>query len=359
MYAGSLSARGKKERPVAHIYGWQAEVDAERHLQGEPPRYGKHVNHLDATSMNNNEGYDDGYEPDGEYPEDEAVWDNTPSRTRMLPEPKATPFLSKEIVKNESRKIVLEEPPSPPLPKQRKPVGDVALSINTELPHQQYVNRFKLYKTLENNSPTKLAETTKPSRHDGPQPGAPKVHPPPFSSKVSSYHESSSEEDQIPPAGGPDSLGNSKRIDPDHDLDFDLEELKTKAIADLDATPFTSDPSVPPIPPALDMNGNPVTLTAKLTNLTKIGHEDQRQLFRSLTDAERAQAATWFLEKFQAEVQKLTAIRIERRKIALRFELEVRKREKRIETKKADVDQELAGLKKGGGELIGGKAGAK
>jgi hypothetical protein len=255
--------------------------------------------------------------------------------------------------------MVLEEPPSPPLPKQRKPLGDVGLSISTELPHQQYVNRFKVYKTLENNMPAESAETNNQSSHAS-QSRPPNIQPPPFSSKVSSYHESSSEEDQLPPVTESDLRGQtSTRPGPEQGLDFDFETLKTKTIADLDAIPFTSDPSDPEIQPALDMNGTPVTLSVKLSNLTKVATEDQRRLFKSLTDSERAQTATWFLDKFQSDAQKLMAVRIERRKVALRFELEVKKRERRIETKKADVDEELAGLKKGGGELIGGKTGAK
>jgi hypothetical protein len=125
-------------------------------------------------------------------------------------------------------------------------------------------------------------------------------------------------------------------------------------MADLDAIAFTVDPSANPVEPALDANGVPLTLPSKLTNLTKMKTEDQRQLFRSLTDVEREQTAEWFLTKFQADARRLTALRIARRKTALRFEMEVRKRQRRVETKMGDVDRDLAGLKKGGGELIGG-----
>ncbi|KAK5239003.1 hypothetical protein LTR40_014982, partial [Exophiala xenobiotica] len=144
-------------------------------------------------------------------------------------------------------------------------------------------------------------------------------------------------------------------------LDYDSETLAGKTMKDIDDLPFTTDPSagLRHAEPALDMNGTPISLATNLTNLTKMREEDQKLLFRSLTEADREQTASWFLEKFQADVRKLMDVRLERRKIALKYELEVKKRYERVETKKKDVDEELAGLRKGGGELIAGKSMAK
>ena len=126
-------------------------------------------------------------------------------------------------------------------------------------------------------------------------------------------------------------------------------------MADLDDIPFTVDPRRPAREIAVDATGTPMILAARLTNLIKMRPEDQRQLFQSLTDAEREETADWFLEKFQSDVQRLMDVRLERRKVALRYEWEVKRREKSVQTKIQDVGDELAVLRKGGGALIAGK----
>ena len=83
--------------------------------------------------------------------------------------------------------------------------------------------------------------------------------------------------------------------------------------------------------------------------------EDQRQLFRTQTDIEREQTAEWFLEKFKTDTRELMRLRLERRKVALRFEMEVKMRERKVKLKTSDVEADLEGLKKGGGELIAGR----
>ena len=98
-----------------------------------------------------------------------------------------------------------------------------------------------------------------------------------------------------------------------------------------------------------------MNLAARLSNLGRMRTEDQRRLFRTQTDTEREQTAAWFLEKFKTATRELMRLRLERRKIALRFEREVKMRECRVRAKTGDVEAELEGLKKGGGELIAGR----
>jgi hypothetical protein len=339
--------------------GWHTTVDHERVRRGEAPKYGTRFDEHTKDSVLTNEALDDGYEPDGEFAGDEPnTWD-TPSRTRMGPEGH---HASQEFIKHESQQIAPDDQASPPFPHQTRPLGEIPVNINGEIPHQQqHKSRFQVLQkqfTIDNsadlpepNAPADLAQ----------HPQQQNIQPPPFSSKVSSYHESSSEEDHAQSTAAPTSPARRSKRPREEALDFDAETLPGKTMKDIDDLPFTTDPSagLRQAEPALDMNGTPISLATKLTNLTKMREEDQKLLFRSLTDADREQTASWFLEKFQADVWKLMDVRLERRKIALKYELEVKKRYERVETKKKDVDEELAGLRKGGGELIAGKSMAK
>ncbi|KAK5307219.1 hypothetical protein LTR99_000189 [Exophiala xenobiotica] len=342
--------------------GWHTTVDHERVRRGEAPKYGTRFDEHTKDSVLTNEALDDGYEPDGEFAGDEPnTWD-TPSRTRMGPEGH---HASQEFIKHESQQIAPDDQASPPLPHQNRPLGEIPVNINGEIPQQQqqqqHKSRFRvLQKQFTINNSADLPDPNEPAvlaQHPRQQ----NIQPPPFSSKVSSYHESSSEEDHAQSTAAPTSPGRRSKRPREEALDYDSETLAGKTMKDIDDLPFTTDPSagLRHAEPALDMNGTPISLATKLTNLTKMREEDQKLLFRSLTDADREQTASWFLEKFQADVRKLMDVRLERRKIALKYELEVKKRYERVETKKKDVDEELAGLRKGGGELIAGKSMAK
>jgi len=67
------------------------------------------------------------------------------------------------------------------------------------------------------------------------------------------------------------------------------------------------------------------------------------------------ETAAWFLERFRDDMQALMRARAERRKVALRFEMLVKMRDRKVVLKTADVQAELDALKKGGGELIAGR----
>lgn len=142
-----------------------------------------------------------------------------------------------------------------------------------------------------------------------------------------------------------------------HDeIDYDVNQLEKMKFSELEAIPFLTNPRATTPQPAVDHNGVPMPLTTRLTNLTKVQPADQASLFHSLDDDENEQVGQWFVQKFQDELKKLMDIRIERRKLALKYEMEVKKRETTVKAKAADVEEELADLRTGGGKLIKGRS---
>lgn len=339
-------------------------MDKEKRFHGQfSPALDAYRGHSEYVDQVYAEAEAEGYDEDGEYADKEHhLWEDTPSRPRPGTETRPSPRPESDIPKQQIPPSMTDEPDSPPLPVRRR---DLPQPLATE-PQPQVVNRFKIRQPLDaqtpidqpkaNNNATTTTTILKPQ---------PRAHNnPPFSSKVSSYHDSSSEEDQPAeddPSTKPPSIisttrsSGTKRPHESLQLDYDVETLKTKTFADLDSIPFSLDPGLPPPQAALDSNGNTMTLGAKLTNLSKMQPEAQTQLFRSQTDAEREETATWFLDKFRDDMQKLLRARAERRKVALRFEMLVKMRERKVTVKKADVQAELDALKKGGGELIAGR----
>lgn len=352
---------------------WRAQVDREKRLQRQfGPSLDAYQGHDEYADQAYGDAHNQGYEEeDGEYADKEPhSWQDTPSRPRPGIETKLSPRPKIDTSRpHQVRPLVVDDPGSPPLPARK---ADLLQHPPVE-PLPEVVNRFKIRQPLGADSPIDQPEagssngnqnTTTTTTILQPQP-QPRTHHPPFSSKVSSYHESSSEEDQAAddePSTKPPSVtstltasGTKRRRHDSIELDYDAETLKTKTLTDLDSIPFSLDPNLPAPPAALDSNGNPMSLGAKLTNLTKMRPEDQTLLFRVQTDAEREETATWFLDKFRADMQKLLRARVERRKVALRFEMSVKQRDRTVAVKKADVQSELDALKKGGGELIAGR----
>ena len=140
------------------------------------------------------------------------------------------------------------------------------------------------------------------------------------------------------------------------DIDYDDEELRGKKYADLDQVPFLADPRAPDASPAMDPNGNPMPLSQRLVNLNKMDPKAQVAVFQSLTDDQNEEVGLWFVQQFQDNLKKLMERRLERRKIALKYELEARKRETEVQAKMQDVDEELKQLRTGGTELIRDKS---
>lgn len=198
-------------------------------------------------------------------------------------------------------------------------------------------NRFKVNEEVqpqtENVATRQLASNTK------------------YPSKVSSYQESSSDEEQ--PSLTNQQISTQKRSY--EQLDYDDETLKGMSITELDQIPFLMDPRRPQPTAALDTNGNPMSLSQKLNNLNKMSPEDQRNMFQSLDDSENEQAVTWFLQELSNEMKKLMEIRLERRKLSLRYEMQMKQQQRLVELESQHIETELQGLKQGGNQLIDGR----
>ena len=173
----------------------------------------------------------------------------------------------------------------------------------------------------------------------------------PAVSKVPESQETS--EDERPMQTVQTLPGKKRSID---EIDYDTEQLKTMSYADLDSTPFLTDPRAPSTQPRVDSNGTPISLEQRLSSLSRMNADDQKSLFRSLTDAENEEAGHWFVQSFATDLKRLMEVRVERRKKALTFEMEAKKRQREVETKCEDLDRELADLKKGGSQLIEGRS---
>lgn len=140
------------------------------------------------------------------------------------------------------------------------------------------------------------------------------------------------------------------------DIDYSEEQLLDMRYSELDRLPFLTDPRRPVLQPTVESMGAPMSLSDRLRNLTKLQPKDQEMLFCSLSDEENEQVGEWFVQKFQEDLKRLMATRLERRKVALKYEMEVKKCESTIQAKSRVVEAELSELKAGGGKLMEGRS---
>ncbi|KAJ9606891.1 hypothetical protein H2200_008901 [Cladophialophora chaetospira] len=360
-YQGLDDQPEEDEQAAGLPQNWMHEADAERARQGIKPKYSNDFNGNAYHVQQDEEGYDDESEQDGDVEEGRSLMENTPSRTRIPQHETVVQSRQETALKT----VKAEAAPRPSLPTHRKSLSDAMPTGKAGPPVQQQPvrDRFHAYKQpvhmpQETNPEIQRSRSPQPVVH-APQPRPAQVQTAQFASKASSLHDSTSEEESLPPHIPESPRPGTKRPLPTQELDFDQNQLKTKTIAELDAIAFPIDPRLPINSPVLDSNGQTLVLSTKLANLTKMRPEDQATLFRTLDDTEREQTAAWFLDKFRTDMQKLIAVRVERRKIALKYEMEVKKRERQVQVKKGDVEEELVGLKKGGSELVRGKSPAK
>jgi hypothetical protein len=162
-------------------------------------------------------------------------------------------------------------------------------------------------------------------------------------SKTSSYVEAS--EDEVPRI---QSVAKIVRME----LDYDPQVLKTMSYLDLEQQSFDRDPRVPDTTTPVDEHGVPLTLHRKLSNLPRMKEEDVRAMFLSQKDQEWEDTGAWFMGRFEAQTRRLMEIRQERRKIALKFEMEVKRRQATVAAKTSDIEQDLRYLKAGGKDLM-------
>jgi hypothetical protein len=162
-------------------------------------------------------------------------------------------------------------------------------------------------------------------------------------SKTSSYVEAS--EDEVPRI---QSVAKRGRME----LDYDPQVLKIMSYPDLEQQSFDRDPRIPDSTTPVDEHGVPLTLHRKLSNLPRMKEEDVRAMFLSQKDQEWEDTGTWFMGRFEAQTRRLMEIRQERRKIALTFEMEVKRRQATVAAKTGDIEQDLRYLKAGGKDLM-------
>jgi hypothetical protein len=161
--------------------------------------------------------------------------------------------------------------------------------------------------------------------------------------KSSSYVESPKDE-----AGPTRSIAKNARVI----LDYDPQVLKAMSYTDLDKQPFEEDPRTSNTVPPVDEHGIPLTLHQRLGNLSRMKEEDVRAMFSCQKDQEWEETGAWFIGQFETQIRRLMDIRQERRMIALKFEMEVKRRQAAVATKMDDVEQELQYLKAGGKDLM-------
>ena len=332
--------------------GWQQEADAGRRHSGRPPKYGDATNPADRflpPPEDDDLSSDDDLGDDLTKEDIHSLREGTPSRAMNVPVLKSH---GPPNIKSKGKKQVQIAPQStctPIVPREERsssPLPGQDNSAKTNMAHQPQlqqssVARHKDYRQQlpQGDPPQPIPEPTKQSSFQA--------------SKVSAFHDAS-EEEQLPEQKAPVREVKNKR--PHDDIDYNPQELRDKAYGDLDRVPFLTDPRAPNPSPATGMDGNPVPLTRKLTSLNQMKQKDQTALFQSLTDEENEEAGQWFVQQFQDGLKKLMERRLERRKIALKYEFEAKKRETIVQAKMGDVGDELQQLRKGGGELIKDKS---
>ena len=331
---------------------WQQEADAERSRHGLAPKFGTpgHAHQHLAVRHDHDDltyGFDDD-EAELSNEDLQELRSETPSRaTTAAPAKPVAP----QKTKSQSKKQVQIAPQGTrtiikPGDESSSPLFSPANSAPLNVPQQPQVQQSNLARHREYKQHLPLVA---PSQ----EPSKPATTADPQVSKVSAYYETSEEEQMPEPKMQPAEVVTKR---PYAEIDYDADELTHKKYEELDQVPFLTDPWAPDVADAVDPNGNPMPLPQRLVNLNKMQPEAQAAMFQSLTDEDNEVTGQWFLQQFQDNLQKLMERRLERRKIALRYEFEARKRETEVQAKMQDVDEELKQLRAGGTELIRDKS---
>lgn len=146
--------------------------------------------------------------------------------------------------------------------------------------------------------------------------------------------------------------GTKRTLDESNELDYDEQTLRGMNLSELQRQLFSQDPSEQTRVPARDGHGNEMSLNQMLENLSKMTTEAQRQTLHDQTDEEWSKTGQWFIDKFQEDLKQLMVVRLERRKLALKFEDKIRRQQREVEHYQAGVKKELDELQKGGDGLL-------
>lgn len=332
---------------------WQRDADAERTRQGLAPKFGTQGNAHEQLAVSHNRddpiyGFDDD-EAELSNEDLQELGNETPSRAMTAAPAKP---VAPQKTKSQGKKQVQIDPQStravtkPRDDRSSSPLPIQVYSAPVNVPQQPQVQQSNLARHREYKQHLPVVappqEPSKPATTAGPQ-----------VSKVAAYYETSEEEQMPEPKMQPMEVVTKRSH---AEIDYDADELRHKKYEELDQVPFLTDPRVPGISDAMDPNGNPMPLPQRLVNLNKMHPKAQATMFQSLTDEDNEVAGQWFVQQFQDNLHKLVERRLERRKIALAYELEARKRETEVQAKMQDVDEELKQLRAGGTELIRDKS---
>jgi Extracellular mutant protein 11 len=320
-------------------------------MTGRPPLYTTTANlprHLGGIHENDDtysgigDDVDDDFEDQMQY-----LKNDTPSRATSLPVPNPRPQNTGKAPVTKAVRIARQDD------RDSSPLPDVLPNLQQPPAIFAAAQAQKQYSSLTRHNEYKQQVDAIPPPQERP------IHsraPENAVSKVSGYHEASEEEQPTDPKMGHDA-GTNKRSHAEIDYDLnDLNELNGKAYADLDKVPFLTDPRVPAVDAGVGSQDTPLSIPQRLAPLSKMRPEDQEGLFRTLNDEENEEVGQWFVHKFQDDLKKLMERRLERRKIALKYEAEARRREKVVQVKIGDVEDEMRQLRKGGGDLIQGRS---
>lgn len=146
--------------------------------------------------------------------------------------------------------------------------------------------------------------------------------------------------------------GTKRSFDESNGLDYDEQMLRSMSLSQLQGQTFSRDPRDEIGAPARDSHGNEMSLHQILENLSRMTPEVQRRTFHDQTDEEWSQTGQWFVDKFQEDLRQLMGVRLERRKLALKFEDKIRRQQREIEHSQTGVQIELNELQKGGDGLL-------
>lgn len=351
--------------------GWQGEVDDQRQFLAEklvhtpqPKRPHERGMHMGSRSQHPQAPtFDDRQEPDTPTRTQSAppVSDAEPNKSvriatsHQIMNPSSPSIVSSEMAREDSlqQPIARSNGVQPQArntlvharPQRLPPLLQGQMRQNVVLP--THAARFQ-----------PISHHVQGGRQDNPKVSAPESDNQDFSGDErarSPQHFGNQEEHSITVQQG--NLATRKRShdDMNYELDYSLTDLKRKTLSDLQAEPFPQDPrAILQAPPTENM-GNEMSLNQILENLSKVSGDTQREIFRTLTDEQWASTGQWFVDRFQTQLEELMKVRLERRKIAMKYEDMIRRRQRVVEQYQTQVGNELDELQTGGRLLVDGR----
>ncbi|KAI9785304.1 MAG: hypothetical protein M1839_000320 [Geoglossum umbratile] len=133
-------------------------------------------------------------------------------------------------------------------------------------------------------------------------------------------------------------------------LDFPPTALAAMAYDQLQSEPFDTGPNAPPFDLPLDLTTAP--LSSQLRHISTLPDPQRHQFFNSLDLDAWEDCGEWFVEQFAGVVKKMTALRREKRKVAMAFEEEVAERQEKVRLKTDGLRTVMGNMQREGKVLI-------